>query len=119
MCPPDVDGSLLRASLQRRLLGRFDTRVMVVRAGAGFGKTTALAQAVEQNRLLRRGVDLWLTCEPGDKDAAYLLGGLARAIDSDETTIAAFVARVARHSPAQVCLILDDAHEIAAGSDGA
>jgi len=105
--------------VQRKLLGRFDTRVMVVRAGAGFGKTTALAQAVEQNRLLRRGIDLWLTCEPGDKDSEYLLGGLARAIGSDEATVAAFVAKVAWHSPAQVCLILDDAHEIAKGSDGA
>jgi len=117
--PPEIVGSLLRSALQQKLLARFDIRVMVVRAGAGFGKTTALAQAVEQNRLLRRGNDLWLTCESGDKDPEHLLGGLARSLERDSTSVGDLVAWVASHSPAQVCLILDDLHEIAPGSDGA
>jgi len=101
------------------LLDRFDRRVTVVSAGAGYGKTTALAGAVAQNRLSRSGIDLWLTCESDDKDADNLLAGLAQLIGHDQTTTADVAAWTASQSPAQVCLVLDDAHKIPAGSDGA
>ncbi len=116
---PDVEGSLLRSALQRRLLERFDLRVMVMRAGAGFGKTTSLAQAADQNRLLQRGIDRWLTCESGDKDAEHFLSALGHSLGREATTVADVVAFVASCSPAQVCLILDDVHEIPSGSGGA
>jgi len=117
--PPEVDLDLHRSELQRMLLDRFDRRVTVVSAGAGYGKTTALAVAVAQNRLSRRGIDLWLTCESDDKDTGNLLAGLAQAIGHDQTSTADIVAWTASQSPAQVCLVLDDAHKIPAGSDGA
>ncbi len=110
---------MLRASVQRRLVERFDKRVLVLRAPAGFGKTTSLSQAFVQNQLVRRGVDLWMTCESGDKDMSYLLDGLARSIGLEPTTVADVVAKVASYSPAHVCLIFDDVHEIPHESEGA
>ena len=40
----------------------------VVVAGAGFGKSSLLAQAVDENALAPRGDDCWLGCGPGDDD---------------------------------------------------
>ena len=118
--PPDVDDALLRRELLRSLLDRFEARVTVVHASAGFGKTTAVAQAISQNRLAPRGVDVWLGCEPGDADEGYLLSGIAKALDvPGEPTMTAVVDAVAARSPAHVCLVLDDLHEIPAGSSGA
>ncbi|SER83493.1 hypothetical protein SAMN05216188_11667 [Lentzea xinjiangensis] len=66
-----------------RLVGRLDTRwtrpVTLVTAGAGFGKTTALAQAVRANLLEPRGIDAWVTCGPGHEDAAGLAASILRA----------------------------------------
>ncbi len=46
---------------------------MAIEAGAGFGKTTLLAQAVSENRLRPAGVDAWLGCEPADSSPSNLL----------------------------------------------
>ncbi len=110
---------MLRPDIQRLLLQRFERRVIVMRAGAGFGKTTALAQAAAQNVIASRGTDVWLTCETGDKDDEYLLAGLSRAFGRDLASVTDIAAAVASLSPSRVCLILDDAHEIPADSDGA
>ena len=118
--PPDTRRSLLRAGLLRRLLTRFETRVTVVQAGAGFGKTTGLAQAVEQNLLAPRGLDVWLGCEPADVDGEHLQSGVAAALGIDpEADLERIADAVAAHSPVQVCLILDDFHEVTEASTGA
>ena len=118
--PPDAAGALLRPGLLRRLLQRFESRVVVVRAGAGFGKTTALAQAMAQNHVASRGHDVWLGCESADTDESHLRAGVATALGltagADNNAIAA---AVAARSPAQVCLLIDDFHEVTAGSTGA
>ena len=44
----------------------------MVRAGAGFGKSTLLAQAVRANASEPRGIDVWHTCTPGDVDRDVL-----------------------------------------------
>ncbi|MCP4227117.1 MAG: hypothetical protein GY773_27550, partial [Actinomycetia bacterium] len=62
--PPSTGDALLRRSVHRRLQARFTNRITVVRAGAGFGKSTSPAQAVEQNKLNPKGADVWLACEP-------------------------------------------------------
>lgn len=134
---PTVSNALLRPLLLRALLARFETRVVEIRAGAGFGKTTALSQAVEQNLIAPRGHDLWLGCEPADADAGHLLQGLTEAVgtvapatrteagdpDAAERTttdrIDAIADALAAYSPAQVALLLDDVHEIPPGSGGA
>lgn len=117
---PQIDGAILRRRVQRVLHRRFDQRVTVVQAGAGFGKTTALGQAVEQNRLLPQGLDVWLGCEPGDEDGSHLLSGLAAAVGlPDDANRDGVLATLAAHSPTAVCVIVDDVHEIPPGSQGA
>jgi DNA-binding SARP family transcriptional activator len=118
--PPGVEGAILRPDVLRRLLARFETRLTIVRAGAGFGKTTALAQAVEQNRLAPRGRDHWVGCEPADERGEHLLGGIAESLGIvGDPTVTAIAEAVAGSSPAQVCLVVDDVHEIPADSSGA
>ena len=47
--PQPVSGELVRAVLVERLQQRFSSPVTTVIAGAGFGKSTAVAQAVRHN----------------------------------------------------------------------
>jgi DNA-binding SARP family transcriptional activator len=101
------------------LLGRFERRVITVVAPAGFGKTTLLAQAVGENVLLPRGIDVWLSCEPADADGASLRAGIAEALGTKGDSLDQIVAAVWSRSPLPVALVLDDVHEIPPGSDGA
>ena len=135
--PPDPGNSaLLRQRLLTTLLNRFERRLLTVVAPAGFGKTTLLAQAVGENALLPRGIDVWLSCEPADAHGPSLLAGIGEALGtggrsgyvearSHESAGAQngrldeVVAAVWSRSPLPVALVLDDVHEIPAGSDGA
>ncbi len=118
--PPSTERALLRRTVQRELAARFERRVTLVVAGAGFGKSTSLAQAIEQNRLVPRGVDVWLACEPADVEAEHLLAGLRSAVGLDpDGHLDAMIEQVAAHAPVDVCLVLDDVHELTTGSSGA
>jgi DNA-binding SARP family transcriptional activator len=66
----------------RTLLGRWECRVTTLVGGAGLGKTTALAQAIAENRLAPRGQDLWFGLEPHDADADRLARAVATAVAS-------------------------------------
>ena len=63
---------------------------------------------------------MWLSCEPSDVDGEGLVAGLAvsfgleRGVDLDDVFAAVWV-----QAPEPVCVVLDDVHEIAAGSPGA
>jgi LuxR family maltose regulon positive regulatory protein len=112
--------------VRRRLLERFDARwhhpITVVIAGAGFGKSTLLAQALRANALEPRGIDLWYSCTPGDVDADRLGAGLLAVMGADgrrPDQAGHLVDILAGYSPIDVCLVLDDAHEIRPGSSGA
>ena len=113
-------GAQTRPRLLRTLLGRFTHRCTVVVAGAGHGKTTLLVQAVAENRLAPRGDDVWLTLESTDADATLLAGDLLTALGAEGTdpTAAAVADAVWRRAPTEVCLVLDDVHEVPAGSAG-
>jgi DNA-binding SARP family transcriptional activator len=105
-----------------RLEGRWTHPVTVIQAGAGFGKSTLLAQAVRANTLAPKGVELWHACAPGDVDSDVLSGALLRALGVDEPRPdpAAQIGEIlAAFSPLDVCVMLDDAHEIQPGSSGA
>lgn len=118
--PPDIGDALLRPAVLRRLLARFEARVAVVRASAGFGKTTALAQSVDQNHVASRGRDIWIGCEPADADADHLRRGIAESLGlSADASLDTIADAVAGASPTQVCLVFDDTHEIPDGSSGA
>lgn len=114
---------LVRPRLLDRLRHRFTARVALVVAPAGFGKTTLLAQAVDENRLAANGEDRWLTCHGDDTAASSLYAGLCGALDLDpageaEPRVQPIVEAVWHRSPDEVALVLDDVHEIAADSAG-
>lgn len=123
--PPEVGDSVLRVDVLGKLLRRFDARVTVVRAGAGFGKTTAIAQAIKQNELAPRGIDVWMACNQQDGERLHLLDGLMASIHqqgrlADETpaSVNDVNEAIAAMAPTPVCLCLDDADQIAPDSDG-
>ena len=81
-------GLVTRPRLLALLGERFDRRLVLVVAGAGFGKSTLLAQAVAENRLDPRGVDVWLSCSPDDAAASQLAAGLLAALDAEPSGMA-------------------------------
>lgn len=93
---------------------------MSVVAGPGFGKTALLVNAMADTSRPPGARDVWLSCEPADVAGEYLAGGLAeafgleRGLDLDD-----LLAAVWAEAPAPICFVLDDVHEIPAGSDGA
>jgi LuxR family maltose regulon positive regulatory protein len=129
--PPRSGRPLIRRSpLLRRLHRRWDHRVTVVTAGAGFGKSSLLAQALDENALAPRGDDRWLGCGPADAEARSLAEGLATVLEVDlpqaeagggdpGELASALAAAVWARSPRRICLVLDDVHEIPDGSTAA
>ena len=84
-------------------------------AGAGFGKSTLLAQAIRANQADPRGIDAWLSCEPADCDADHLAAAIVAALghanDRGEP-IDRILDSVERLAPIDVCLVIDDVHEL-------
>ena len=116
--PPSVSGELLRRRLVDVLARRWDVDVTTVVAGAGLGKSTALAQSIRHNHAHPRGVDAWVSCEPGDEDADHLGDAIVRALGAPRagSDAAGAVANALRStSPLAVCLVIDDVHELPAG----
>lgn len=116
--PAPQEGWLDRPRLARRLRRRFEVPVVVVTAPAGYGKTTALTQALaDPDRL---GRDLWLQCEASDADptsfasAVLRSGGIGEA--SGAVDAVRLVGMLARFAPDPVCLVLDDTHRIPSAS---
>lgn len=113
--PPAVDGELLRRRLVDALEGRWDAAVTTIVAGAGFGKSTALAQAIRHNHAHPRGIDAWVSCEPGDEDADRLAGAILQALEAPfigSDPASAILGALRRTSPVPVCLVIDDSHEL-------
>jgi ATP/maltotriose-dependent transcriptional regulator MalT len=117
---------LVRERLLERLRGRWTAPVTIVTAPPGYGKTTLLVQAVAANERVPLGVDLWLACGPDAAMASSLGAALCRAVgarpadhgDVAETADAVVEALWAR-SPQQAALVVDDVHEVPAGSEAA
>lgn len=110
---------VVRPQVQSVLAGRFERQVTSVVAGAGFGKTTAIVRALDENRIAPQGVDVWLGCEPADADARHLADGLERAwslvLDAcPASTPTGFAEACAGAAPLEICLVMDDAHHVAA-----
>ena len=126
---------LVRRRLLERLRARWYVPVTVVSAPAGYGKTTLLSQAMAANAMAPLGVDCWLACEPDDATASSLGEGLAQAVgavpsraanaaagqeaESRPALAGAVSEAMWRRSPQQVALVIDDVHEIPAGSEAA
>lgn len=120
--PPSGPHAFIRARLHARLAARFEQRLIVVQAGAGFGKTTLLAHAIAENALDPRGQDAYLGCDTADSSASTMLDALLRSLgtapQSAETTIDDVCAAVWSAAPVHVCFVIDDAHALTAGSAG-
>ncbi len=91
-------------------------------AGAGFGKSTLLAQAIRANRLDPCGIDAWVSCEPGDGDAEHLaravLVALGRHSDRRDP-LQRVLDALGQLAPFDVCVVFDDLHEVPEPSSGA
>jgi DNA-binding SARP family transcriptional activator len=118
---------LVRERLLDRVRSRWFVPVTVIEAPAGYGKSTLLGQALAANADAPLGIDCFLACGT-DAAAASALGaallravdapGPGRAGDADVAEVAAAVSEaLLRRSPQQVCLVVDDVHEIPAGSE--
>ncbi len=91
--PPPRDGVLLRPDLQSLLSEVRLHPITLVVAPAGYGKTTLLAQWVQE--LSRTGAPVgWLTLDRGERDPAMFLAYLIRAFQSIAPTIGAEAWRV-------------------------
>jgi LuxR family maltose regulon positive regulatory protein len=134
---PDV---LTRPRLLRSLVGRWRHRVTSLVGGPGLGKTTLLAQAIADNRMVPRGRDHWIGIEPHDADADRLArvvtaaiengpdgdggqdgnskarGSLSELVAPDPAAVAD---EVWRRAPTEACLVLDDVHVLPPSSTGA
>ena len=104
-----------RERLLRRVADRFKRRLTILEAGAGFGKSTLLAQALEQNRLTRFGEDRYWRCTSTEST----FGGFALALcalfeislpDDLERIPGLIASRIWSVAPRHVAIVLDDAH---------
>lgn len=121
--PPLGPHTFLRPRLVGTLARRFDLRLIAIEAGAGFGKTTLLTQALDENRLAPAGRDVWLSCDAADGTPSRLLGGLLTALGRPPTldvlpTVGDVAEAVWSASPESVCLVIDDVHWIDPQSAG-
>lgn len=125
LAPPlPRDGLVARPRLVARLHARWRVPLVTVTAGAGFGKTTLLAEAMAENRLAPEGQDVWLGCGPGDADAPTLVAGLLAALGrapgaGRRPSVDEVVEAMWAESPREVALLLDDVHTIEPASGGA
>ena len=119
--PAASTGELVRRRLLDTIGRRFDVPITVMAAGAGFGKSTLLAQAIRVNHAEPCGVDAWLSCEAGDGDASALADAIASSLgyhgDCREP-LDHVVEAFGQHAPVDVCLILDDIHTIPPDTTG-
>jgi LuxR family maltose regulon positive regulatory protein len=132
LSPPVESGDLIvRPRLSKRLGDIVRTRLVVLQAAAGYGKTSILSQ---WHQTLRQSGQTagWLTMEPSDSDAmsmlTYVAGALAetdlrndpdiqRIIGNDlyatENSILAGLVNVLERHAAPVFLFFDDVHMLA------
>ncbi len=106
-----------RRRLLRLVRRRYDFRVVALVAGAGFGKSTLVRQAIADNVSEPSGLDVCIECTADDAHLSEFAARIRTLFELDSTTsndperLAAAVAdAVALRSPIDVCLIIDDAH---------
>ncbi|MFN8120991.1 MAG: hypothetical protein U0237_01040 [Thermoleophilia bacterium] len=124
LAPPGVGASVVhRVALVQRLQEGFAGRLTTVTGGAGFGKTTLVADAV---RLCPLPV-AWLSCDAGLRTPAglgrHLAAALAGAVpgfgaaaapptDEPAEVVTAIVNELAALAPDRLLLVLDDVHAL-------
>lgn len=97
-----------------RLDDRFRCRLTLIEAGAGFGKTTVLRQAVAQSLAIDSAREVVVNCAPDGSAAGNgpaVIAGLARQLGCDATPAAIADAALAV-SPRHMVLWVDDVHHM-------
>jgi LuxR family maltose regulon positive regulatory protein len=123
--PVPVADALARPRLLTAVQGRWRRPVTAIVAGAGFGKTTLIAQAVRENRLARFGVDVHVRLERADASAAHLADRLLVQFGTEpppranvDELLECLVNVAWASAPTAICFVLDDVHEVPPRSDG-
>ncbi|HET9548413.1 MAG TPA: BTAD domain-containing putative transcriptional regulator [Desertimonas sp.] len=119
--PPPLHDELVRARLLEQVGRRFSVPLLTVVGGAGFGKSTLLGQAIRANSVDPRGIDAWVSCEPGDGDADHLANAILVALGrhSDRRDpLPRLLDALGQLAPFDVCLVVDDVHEVPERSSG-
>lgn len=131
--PARLRHELARTSLTALLAHRFDTAVTMLQAGAGFGKTTAIAQAIRANQIEPFGIDAWVACEATDEDPSRFASTIVAAIEhatsgppdprpdrhpNGARPLDHVLSAVHAAAPLDVCIVLDDVHVVRPGTGG-
>lgn len=114
VAPATPVASLLRPRLVEALRSRFERRLTVVTAGAGFGKSTLIAQVRADNTLEQLGLDLVIDLRHGDRAPSRLLHRIGVALDLavDVPSVDQITDAVWCLSPTSVALVFDDTHRL-------
>jgi DNA-binding SARP family transcriptional activator len=111
--PPNVSNAVVRSSVLDRLEARWDHTVTTVLAGAGFGKSVAIGQALRANRARPRGVEAWISCRAGCETPERVVTSFEAAFGVESTGQGTAAARlydlVAGLAPLHASLVVDDA----------
>lgn len=112
-----ANGGVQRAEVpRRRLLGlaeqRFSRRLLLIEAGAGYGKTSLIRQAMSESADVDRAIEVAIMASDvagGSHDSTAVLGAIADALRS-APTVEAVADAVLAASPRDVVVWVDDAH---------
>ncbi|MGB0111832.1 MAG: hypothetical protein WBP59_01295, partial [Ilumatobacteraceae bacterium] len=113
-----------RDRLLDHLADRWNRRLVLIAAPGGYGKTTVLAQAIRDNDDDPSGIDVFVRCQAwfenvGDLVVAMLaaMPKRARPVSAPRPTVDDVLAAMARLSPVDVCLHLDDVQHLSGLDD--
>lgn len=113
------DGRVVRGRLLGHLAERFQRRVTVIEAGAGFGKTTLLHQARAEAVEHGLGIDVLVTAPRRGLDAdelvSAIIGGLRRHGDvraAPGVDVTAVSDSIWSLAPTPCCVVIDDAQAL-------
>ncbi|BAN00702.1 BTAD domain-containing putative transcriptional regulator [Ilumatobacter coccineus] len=114
-----------RPRIERRLALRFEHRVTTMIAPAGAGKTSAIALAIENNRLDPRGRDLYVPLSTAIEDPVDLHTAVLRQAGSEpvggetlDRLRRSLVDLVWAAAPDELAVTLDDAHLLGSAAVG-
>jgi LuxR family transcriptional regulator, maltose regulon positive regulatory protein len=112
-----------RPRLVELIGARWQLRVVLLVAGPGFGKSVLVSQAMRENLLAPRGVDVFVGFTAADRSPAHVLRGIADSAGIETARPQAMcvdwlLAELARRWPLGVCVVLDDVHHVLRYDEG-
>ncbi len=115
-----VAGELRRDRLIDLLAERWRRRLITVTAPAGFGKTTALAQARADNAEDPTGLDVVVSCREVHRRPLALANEILKVLGADPVSQQSADDELVEHvvhaviglAPNLVCIVLDDVHRL-------